>query len=128
MFKPRWHSLKHLLQNQDFHILTSILLFVIQVGQKLPLFCVLSFPRHSTTMPLVLGGHPEKQEYHMHILNAKQVTQITNLSRVTLWRLERSGKFPKRINISANRIGWLEEDIANWIDNRPRGICAGGAA
>lgn len=56
----------------------------------------------------------------MKILNAKQVTQITNLSRVTLWRMERAGKFPQRISISPNRVGWRDDDINNWIDSRPQ--------
>jgi|TARA_B100000315_G_scaffold111505_1_gene102289 predicted DNA-binding transcriptional regulator AlpA len=56
----------------------------------------------------------------MKILNAKQVTQITNLSRVTLWRMERAGKFPQRISISPNRVGWRDDDINDWIDSRPQ--------
>ena len=56
----------------------------------------------------------------MKILNAKQVTQITNLSRVSLWRMERAGTFPQRINISPNRVGWREDDINEWIESRPR--------
>tara|TARA_B100000686_G_scaffold304161_1_gene341582 strand:+ start:475 stop:675 length:201 start_codon:yes stop_codon:yes gene_type:complete len=56
----------------------------------------------------------------MKILNAKQVVQITNLSRVTIWRMERAGSFPQRINISPNRIGWRDDDINKWIDSRPR--------
>jgi len=56
----------------------------------------------------------------MKILNAKQVTQITNLSRVTIWRMERAGKFPQRISITPNRVGWRDDDINNWIDSRPQ--------
>ena len=56
----------------------------------------------------------------MQILNAQQVIQITNLSRVTIWRMERAGKFPQRINISPNRVGWREDDINEWIESRPR--------
>lgn len=37
------------------------------------------------------------------------------LGRVALWRMEREGKFPKRVNISANRIGWVQSEIEAWI-------------
>ncbi len=29
------------------------------------------------------------------------------LSRTTLWRLERDGQFPQRIQVSPGRIGWV---------------------
>ncbi len=37
------------------------------------------------------------------------------LSIVSLWRLEREGKFPKRFNLSANRVAWLASEIDAWI-------------
>ena len=52
----------------------------------------------------------------MQILSAQQVVQITNLSRVTIWRMERAGTFPQRINISPNCVGWREDDINEWRD------------
>jgi predicted DNA-binding transcriptional regulator AlpA len=39
----------------------------------------------------------------MKILKAREVTLMTNLSRVTIWRLENEGKFPQRIKISTRR-------------------------
>lgn len=42
------------------------------------------------------------------ILNAKQVTQITGLSRTTIWRLERTEMFPKRLQISSSRVGLVQ--------------------
>ena len=59
----------------------------------------------------------------MNILSPSEVVKRTGLSRVTLWRLEKSGKFPKRVNMTDSRVGWIETDIDNWIEARPRGIC-----
>jgi len=59
----------------------------------------------------------------MRILKPNEVVEKTGLSRVTLWRLETSGNFPKRVNLTDARVGWREEDIESWIDSRPRGIC-----
>ena len=50
----------------------------------------------------------------------------TGLSRVTLWRLERDGLFPKRRRIGRAAIAWLDDEIDEWIQSRARG--AGAAA
>jgi prophage regulatory protein len=52
------------------------------------------------------------------VLSLKTVLARVPLSRTTLWRLEREGLFPQRIKLSENRIGWLEEDIAQWIQSK----------
>ena len=57
------------------------------------------------------------------IIGSAETTKITNLSRSTLWRMEKKGKFPKRINISSNRVGWYEDEVSSWIESRPRGLC-----
>jgi len=56
----------------------------------------------------------------MKILKATEVALMTNLSRVTIWRLENKGKFPQRIKISTKRVGWLENEVTQWIEKRPR--------
>jgi prophage regulatory protein len=45
-------------------------------------------------------------------LEAKGITY----SRVQLWRLEKVGKFPKRVRFSAARIAWVEAEIDAWIE------------
>ena len=56
----------------------------------------------------------------MEILNVKDVSLIIKLSRVTIWRLEKEGKFPPRIKISQKRIGWRKDEVAKWIESLPR--------
>lgn len=36
-------------------------------------------------------------------------------SREHLWRLEKSGQFPKSIKLTANRCAWLAGEIEAWI-------------
>jgi prophage regulatory protein len=63
----------------------------------------------------------------MRVLNKKEVRAKTGgLGDVTIWRLEKSGRFPKRINITERRVGWVESEIDAWLDKRPRGICGQG--
>ena len=60
----------------------------------------------------------------MRILNSNEVVKKIGWSKVTVWRMERAGLFPKRINLSDRRVGWKESEIEDWVDSRPRGICA----
>ena len=60
----------------------------------------------------------------MRILNSNEVVKKIGLSEVTIWRRERAGLFPKRINLSERRVGWVESEIEDWLNSRPRGICA----
>jgi prophage regulatory protein len=39
-------------------------------------------------------------------------------SKVHLWRLERDGKFPKRVPLGQSRHGWLDSEIDGWITAR----------
>jgi len=55
----------------------------------------------------------------MKLLRIRQVIQITGLSRMTIYRLELAGKFPKRRQLSENSVAWLEADISQWNDSRP---------
>jgi predicted DNA-binding transcriptional regulator AlpA len=52
------------------------------------------------------------------IVRSKEVQAITGLSRTTLWRLERAGKFPARIALSTSNVGWRLSDIQEWIRTR----------
>jgi predicted DNA-binding transcriptional regulator AlpA len=52
------------------------------------------------------------------IIRSKEVQELTGLSRTTIWRLERSGKFPARVPLSSNIVGWRYSDIFDWIETR----------
>jgi prophage regulatory protein len=54
------------------------------------------------------------------IIGPEETMERTDLSRSTLWRMEKKGKFPQRVTVSENRVGWYEEEVNEWIDTRPR--------
>jgi prophage regulatory protein len=58
----------------------------------------------------------------MAILRTTDVIRLTGLSRTTLWRFERSGKFPARLRLGPNSVGWLDHEVRQWIKARPRGM------
>lgn len=47
----------------------------------------------------------------------KTLRQKIPLSDVTIWRLEKAGKFPKRRQISPGRVGWLASEVDAWIES-----------
>ena len=58
----------------------------------------------------------------MRIMRFPEVIKTVGLSRSTIWRLERKDKsFPKRVALSARNVGWLADDIENWIRQRKAG-------
>ena len=49
------------------------------------------------------------------LLRFPDVRNRTGLSRSTIWRLERDGRFPRHRRISANAVAWPEEEVLAWI-------------
>ncbi len=54
----------------------------------------------------------------MQLLNRKQVADRTNLSLSTIKRLEKEGRFPRRIKVTQFRVAWLASEIDDWIGQR----------
>lgn len=52
------------------------------------------------------------------IMREPQVESATGLCRSTRWKLERDGKFPKRVNLTEKAVGWRTSDIRRWINER----------
>ena len=51
-------------------------------------------------------------------LRIAEVQKITGLSKGTLWRQERTGRFPKRRSIGMHAVGWLESEVMAWLQSR----------
>lgn len=52
------------------------------------------------------------------IVRDAECEQISGLSRATRWRLERINKFPKRIQLAPNCVGWRYSSLMMWIRQR----------
>jgi predicted DNA-binding transcriptional regulator AlpA len=48
------------------------------------------------------------------MLSDKQVLEIVPISRTTLFRMEKAGRFPKSTYITPNRRVWFEDEIIAW--------------
>ena len=56
------------------------------------------------------------------ILHFPALHQLTTLSRCSVRRLERAGKFPRHIQLSPNRIGWRADDVTRWIKDHAEAV------
>ena len=45
----------------------------------------------------------------------------TGLTDRTIDRMEAAGEFPQRVKLSANSIGWFEDEVDAWLEALPRG-------
>lgn len=52
------------------------------------------------------------------MLRAPEVEALTGLSNVTIWRLEKTGDFPRRRRLVGNLVAWREDEVREWIEAR----------
>lgn len=52
------------------------------------------------------------------VLRKPELMGRIGLSDVTLWRMEQEGKFPRRIRLGGNSVGWLSAEIDDWLQER----------
>ncbi|WP_166257679.1 helix-turn-helix transcriptional regulator [Marinobacter salicampi] len=50
------------------------------------------------------------------ILRLPSVKSLTGLSRSTIYLRISQGKFPQPIALGGRTVGWIEEEIDNWLD------------
>jgi prophage regulatory protein len=52
------------------------------------------------------------------VITAKELSNRVPYSPVQIWRLEKTGDFPRRIQLGPNRVGWVEEEVEAWLRTR----------
>ena len=53
-----------------------------------------------------------------YIIRLPIVKSRTGLSRSTIYSQIKKGTFPKQISLGIRSVGWLEQDIEDWIESR----------
>ena len=53
------------------------------------------------------------------LLRRREVEELVGLSRASIYRLRRSGGFPRPVRVSSTAVRWRESDIHAWIQSRP---------
>ena len=51
-------------------------------------------------------------------INVRSVSEITGLSRTTIYRFMGAGDFPKSYKLSPRRVAWSMTDVDQWVRGR----------
>lgn len=54
----------------------------------------------------------------MRILSKRQIKELVLYSPQHIRRLEIAGQFPQRVQLGVNRVGWIEEEVLDWLQQR----------
>ena len=54
----------------------------------------------------------------MRIIDWKKLKEMVPYSRQHIGRLEADERFPKRVQLGQCRVGWVEEEVLRWIQER----------
>ena len=65
-----------------------------------------------------LGDAMRAVEVNAHfdiVIDARQRRCLVPYSDMHVYRLERDGRFPKRVQLGVNRVGWSLREVLDWI-------------
>ncbi len=54
----------------------------------------------------------------MRILSKREVRRLVLYSPQHISRLKKAGKFPKRVKLGPSRVGWVESEVLEWLEER----------
>jgi len=54
----------------------------------------------------------------MRMLSKRQLKELVLYSPQHIARLEAAGKFPKRVQLGQCRVGWVEQEVLDWLLER----------
>lgn len=54
------------------------------------------------------------------MLRYPRIHELTGASRTTLWRWERAGLWPRRVQLGPRGVGWLRREVEQHLQTRPR--------
>ncbi|WP_421702167.1 helix-turn-helix transcriptional regulator [Aliiroseovarius sp.] len=54
----------------------------------------------------------------MRLLSKRQLKELVLYSPQHIARLEKAGLFPRRVQLGSNRVGWVESEVLDWLQER----------
>jgi prophage regulatory protein len=54
----------------------------------------------------------------MKFLKKKAVCEMVSYAPAHIDRLEKAGKFPRRVTLGQARVAWVEDEIRDWMQRR----------
>lgn len=73
--------------------------------------------------------HSERAGFPFFYLRLRMVCEITGLSKTTVYEYSRNDPdFPKPVKLGAACTAWRSDELAAWMDSRPRASLMEGVA
>ena len=54
----------------------------------------------------------------VRIIRMRELQTIVGLSRPRIYKLQAEGRFPHNIKLGDRAVGWLAQDVYQWIEER----------
>jgi|25BtaG_2_1085352.scaffolds.fasta_scaffold20550_2 prophage regulatory protein len=54
----------------------------------------------------------------MRIMRLTEVIQTTGLARSSIYSRMTEGSFPRPVSLGARSVGWVSEEIQDWVESR----------
>lgn len=68
----------------------------------------------------------QQQATSFKIMRRPEVESTTGLSRSSIYSKMETGTFPKPIKLSERSVGWIEQEVQEWLKNRISATREGG--
>lgn len=52
------------------------------------------------------------------IIRKPELMSRIGLSDASIWRMEKAGKFPKRIRLGGQSVGWFNDEVDHWFEQK----------
>lgn len=52
------------------------------------------------------------------IIRKPELFSKLGLSDATIWRMEKLGRFPRRIRLGGKSVGWLDSEVKEWLTKK----------
>jgi len=59
-----------------------------------------------------------KKETRERLIRKPELLLMIGLSDSSIWRMEKAGKFPGRIQLGGNSVAWFESEILEWLKDK----------
>jgi predicted DNA-binding transcriptional regulator AlpA len=66
-----------------------------------------------------MRGKEQEDTVQDEFVTMREAVRRSTISRGHIYRLEALGKFPRRVKISANKIGFRRREFEAWLASRP---------
>jgi len=67
-----------------------------------------------------LPKHRKAEPAPRRLIRKPELLRRVPYSDTTIWREEKAGRFPRRVQLGPGAVGWYEDEIDAWINARIR--------